>query len=98
MKIFTYFITTSLALAAASTSSAATYLAQTYTDDWAVSRDIQLTGTTTSGSNTSTALDGVLSVSRYTDIVQLARVVIRIVQADPAISPTIGATINPTIK
>jgi len=84
-----------LALVAMGPASAATYLAQTDNDEWAVSRDTILTsGTTGSGSVTNSAIDGVLTVSRYTGLDQLARVVIRVIQPDPVVSPTIGASIT----
>ncbi len=90
-------VASSLGLAAifgTASAPAALILAQTETDEWSVSRNLSLiSGTTASGSVTSTALNGVVSVAPYSGIEDLLRVVIRVVQPDPDISPTISASI-----
>lgn len=80
---------------AAPAANAAAILAQTSFDEWSVSRNLELvSGTTASGSVTSSALGGVLSVSQYTGAEELVRVVITVVQPDTSVSPTIGASIT----
>ncbi len=93
-KITALFVATA-GFAALDTASAAIYLAQTSTDEWAVSRNLSLeSGTTTSGSVTSSATLGILDVSKYIGGIELARVVIRVVQPAPVVSQTISASIS----
>jgi hypothetical protein len=93
-KITALFVATA-GFTALDTASAAIYLAQTSTDEWAVSRNLSLiSGTTASGSVTSSATLGILDVSKYTGGIELARVVIRVVQPDPVVSQTISASIS----
>lgn len=93
-KITALFVATA-GFAAVDTVSAAIYLAQTSADEWAVSRNLSIvSGTTASGSATNTAIDGVLAVSKYTGGLDLARVIIRVVQPDPVVSQTISASIS----
>ena len=94
-KTFPFMAVAAIAGFAAPAANATSILAQTSSDTWSVSRNLELvSGTTASGSVTSSALGGVLSVSQYTGAEELVRVVITVVQPDTSVSPTIGASIT----
>lgn len=94
-KWITSTVAASLVFSATHSASAFIILAETHTDDWAVSRNLVLTsGTTGSGSVTSSAIDGVMTVSQYTGFEQIARVVIRVVQPEPTTDQDIDAEIT----
>jgi hypothetical protein len=68
-------------------------LVQTQTNTWVTSRDVVITGAVSSGFNTN-GVTGSTSVSQYTGVLDLSRVVIKISQAAPAQSATINASIS----
>ncbi len=86
--------TLALGLLVGSTVLAAPVLWQTETGDWNVSRNITVTGEAAlSGTNSSGVIVEV-DVGKYTDWRELARVVIRVLQPESAVSPTISAEIS----
>lgn len=73
--------------------SFAQVLVQSYNDDWAFTFGANLGGTGTSGTNTSEQLDD-LSLSKYTGILDLTRVVITVTKPLPPNSPDFTAVLQ----